>query len=78
VTSAVTAILRDERRDEKAPRALLPTKVEHQRKYKMRGGILIVFSAIQGVVGHLTRKIREIFLGKPYVIIVLRNENYTI
>jgi|GEM_PF-3889889 len=34
----------------------------------MRGGILIVVSAIQGVVGYFTRKIREIFRGKPYVI----------
>jgi RHS repeat-associated protein len=34
----------------------------------MRGGILIVVSAIHGVVGYFTRKIREILLGKPYVI----------
>ncbi|GEM_PF-2821986 len=35
---------------------------------KMRGGSLIVASAMQGVVGNFTRKIREILPGKPYVI----------
>jgi len=34
----------------------------------MRGGIPITGSAIQGAISHFTRKIREIFLGKPHVI----------